>query len=136
MTRQATDEEIAWWDQLTDFQAHAHNQISNELRRTGLSLTTYLALDRIVRHAGPMRISELAAAIHLTPSSASRLVKKLVAENHLTRSACGDDRRGVFGHLTDRGRTTHEKATHHYRTALAQAIDHPTFSGTTPKEKN
>ena len=58
----------------------------------------------IVGLHGPLRVSDVAARLHVDLSVASRQVAALDRAGHVTRSPDGDDRRALVVALTDGGR--------------------------------
>ncbi len=50
-----------------------------------------------------MRMTELAAWLHLSPSGLTRRLDRLVRDGLVTREQCPSDRRGTFAVLTDAG---------------------------------
>jgi DNA-binding MarR family transcriptional regulator len=57
-----------------------------------------------------MRMSDLAAVLHLSPSGLTRRLDALVRRGWVRREKCGSDRRGSFAVLTDEGFTRLENA--------------------------
>jgi DNA-binding MarR family transcriptional regulator len=100
-----TDERLESWR--TFLRAHA--RVIRELERElvveqDLALTDYDVLVQL--SAAPdrrLRMSELADALLLSRSGATRLVDRLVAEGLVERVSCEDDRRGQWAALTERG---------------------------------
>jgi len=87
----------------------AHARVIRELERElvaeqDLALSDYDVLVQL--SAAPdrrLRMSELADALLLSRSGATRLVDRLVAEGLVERVSCEDDRRGQWAALTERG---------------------------------
>jgi len=100
-----TDERLESWR--TFLRAHA--RVIRELERElvveqDLALTDYDVLVQL--SAAPdrrLRMSELADALLLSRSGATRLVDRLVADGLVERVSCEDDRRGQWAALTERG---------------------------------
>lgn len=69
-----------------------------------------------------LRMQDLAEAVGLTHSSVSRLAGRLEDRDLCERCLCPDDRRGVFGRLTDRGSELAAAATVTYTQALAAVL--------------
>ena len=87
----------------------AHARVIRELEREliaeqDLALTDYDVLVQLA--AAPerrRRMSELAEALLLSRSGATRLVDRLVADGLVERVVCEDDRRGQWAALTEQG---------------------------------
>jgi DNA-binding MarR family transcriptional regulator len=87
----------------------AHARVIRELERElvaeqDLALSDYDVLVQL--SAAPdrrLRMSELADALLLSRSGATRLVDRLVADGLVERVSCEDDRRGQWAALTERG---------------------------------
>ena len=95
----------AWW---TFMAAHAQlvERVGRDLvAATSLPLGSYNVL-RLLHEApgGRLRLSELARAVHLTRSGATRLTNRLEKAGLLRREDHARDRRGSCAVLTDRGR--------------------------------
>ena len=73
-----------------------------------LSVTQCYALERIV-HSGPLTVNELAAALYLDKSTASRVANSLVGKGILERRGDPDDGRVVRLAPTDRGDSIHQR---------------------------
>lgn len=86
--------------------------LDEELRRTrGLSLEDYDVLHQLrVGPEGGRRMTELANALVMRPSSCTRLVDRLVERGLVERRADVVDRRAVRVSLTAAGRSAHRRA--------------------------
>ena len=77
----------------------------------------------IVGLHGPLRVSDVAARLHVDLSVASRQVAALDRAGHVTRTPDGDDRRALIVALTDGGRAvlqdTHRRMVDAFGAALA-----------------
>lgn len=77
----------------------------------------------IVGLHGPLRVSDVAARLHVDLSVASRQVAALDRAGHVTRTPDGDDRRALVVALSDGGRDvlrdTHRRMVDAFGTALA-----------------
>ncbi len=122
--REASAQELAWWQRTEELRCRFERALTRELGRLGLSLSTYLALEQLALHDGHLRITELAEEVRLSPSSASRVVDRLVRDDLAVRMPSPGDRRTVHGRITQRGMALYERAVPAYRKALAQALDH------------
>lgn len=67
-----------------------------------VTLAQYRALV-LLRTRGPQRPADLAELLHVTPSTASRMVQRLVRKRLVRRVRSNQDRRTVKVHLTDSG---------------------------------
>ena len=108
----------------------AHAQVIRRLERElqdeqGLALTDYDVLVQL--SAAPdrrLRMSELADALLLSRSGATRLVDRLVVGGLVERVMCEDDRRGQWAALTDAGlRRLREAAPIHLRGVATHFLD-------------
>jgi DNA-binding MarR family transcriptional regulator len=96
------------WRRLTLLVARVTDSVDKALqRRHGLSLSEFLVLQALSEAAeGSLRMQALADAVGLDQSSVSRLITRLGQQGWAERCVCEQDRRGVFGRITDLG---HEK---------------------------
>jgi DNA-binding MarR family transcriptional regulator len=81
------------------------------LPKTGISLGWYEVLAHL-RHApnAMLRFQDLARIEGITDSGASRRLNQMIKAGLIDRHSCSTDRRGVYAHLTDKGRAAYEKA--------------------------
>ncbi|MBU6533285.1 MarR family transcriptional regulator [Streptomyces sp. NPDC057245] len=121
--REATEDELMWWQCMEELRCHFERALTRELGRLGLSPSTYLALEQLALSREQLRVAELAQEIHLSPSSTSRVVDRLVRDELAVRMPSTGDRRMVHSRITERGRDLYEAAVPAYRMALADALD-------------
>lgn len=104
------------WDEINAFVARARQRLEAAVwRATGLGLPEFEALENTGRHAGKLRITDLARAIGLSEPGASRLVQRLVDQGLVVRCPCETDRRVTYAALTPRGEEVWRKARQAYR---------------------
>jgi DNA-binding MarR family transcriptional regulator len=85
-------------------QARAEQALARRLRREGATLSEYRVLRLLAQsETQELRLLDLTEALGLDQSSVSRLVVRLEQSGAVRREPCGDDRRGVYCVLTDRG---------------------------------
>lgn len=71
------------------------------------------------------RIQDLAASLHLSQSALSRVVARLEGEGLVQRGMCPNDRRGIYVHLTEAGRSRYAQALPTQRSVLAAEFATP-----------
>ncbi len=106
MAGRAGDIRLAAWWKLVAAHARLVQRVGRDLAAaTALPLGSYNVL-RLLREAPGcrLRLGELARAVVLTRSGATRLAKRLERAGLLRREGYARDRRGSFAVLTDRGR--------------------------------
>lgn len=86
-----------------------------------ISLPQYRALV-ILASKGPERLAELAEALSVNPSSATRLCDRLISKQLITRIQTSDDRRGVTLKLTTQGRSLVNDVTERRRQEIYRVI--------------
>jgi DNA-binding MarR family transcriptional regulator len=91
-----------------------------------LGMSEFEVLDRLAEwetaEACPgagRRVQDLATSLHLSQSALSRVVARLEHNGLVMRGMCPNDRRGIYVHLTDIGRSKHAQALPTQRTVLA-----------------
>lgn len=96
---------VSAWRDLAGRHAVVADALERELqRRHGLSLSEFEVLDRLAEAPEHhRRIQELADEVHISQSALSRLVSRLEATGLTCRTACSDDRRGIYACLTPAG---------------------------------
>ena len=72
---------------------------------------------------GPQRAADLAASLEVTPSTASRMIERLVRKRLIRRSRPQDDRRSIRIHLTDSGREVVAEVTDRRRAEIEVILD-------------
>ncbi len=107
MTQQITshDPRLTAWRTFLRAHARVVRELERELQsEQHLTLTDYDVLVQLAA-AGDrrLRMSELADALLLSRSGATRLIDRLVADGLVERVTCEDDRRGQWASLTDAG---------------------------------
>ncbi|MFC5826615.1 MarR family winged helix-turn-helix transcriptional regulator [Nonomuraea insulae] len=111
------------WHYVLAKHAKAMCALERELgERHGLGPSEFEVLDRIVHHDRKLRIQELCDEVHLSQSALSRVVARLEKSSLVTRGVCDADRRGVFVHITDEGRTRHAQALPTQRRVLGEVF--------------
>lgn len=118
MTKQAPalnirDPRLAAWRSFLRAHATLMRTLEAELsREEDLALTDYDVLYQLaVAPESRLRMSELADALLLSRSGATRLVDRLVAGELVERVTCDTDRRGQWASLTAAGRERLRRAT-------------------------
>ncbi len=99
------DPRLAAWRSFLRAHAQVTRALEAELAaEVGLALTDYDVLVQLeIAPERRLRMSELADALLLSRSGATRLVDRLVAEGLVERVVCETDRRGQWASLTDAG---------------------------------
>ncbi|MFE7896787.1 MarR family winged helix-turn-helix transcriptional regulator [Streptomyces sp. NPDC057424] len=117
--------EERWRDILS---AHARTmcEIDRALHPHGLGASDFEVLDMLATAApdegGQCRVQNLVGRVHLSQSALSRLIARLEKDGLVTRSACAEDRRGVWVSLTPKGRDLHAEALPLQRAALSRTL--------------
>ncbi|HEY4887480.1 MAG TPA: MarR family transcriptional regulator [Candidatus Dormibacteraeota bacterium] len=112
MAKLTSSKAIQLWEGIN----RAHGSMSaaiekDMLPQTGIALGWYEVLAHLSRAPGAMlRFQDLARIEGLTDSGASRRLNQMINAGLIDRHSCPTDRRGVYAHLTDKGRATYEKA--------------------------
>jgi DNA-binding MarR family transcriptional regulator len=101
----------AWWKLVAAHSCLVQRVGRDLVAATRLPLVSYNVLRLL--HEAPgcrLRLGELAGAVPLTRSGATRLAKRLERAGLLRREGHARDRRGSFAVLTDRGREEWKRA--------------------------
>ncbi len=78
---------------------------------TGIPLGWYDVLAHLSQAPDAMlRFQDLARVAGLTDSGASRRLNQMIKSGLIDRHSCPTDRRGVYAHLTPKGKAAHDKA--------------------------
>jgi DNA-binding MarR family transcriptional regulator len=86
-----------------------------------VTLPQYRALV-LLRTRGPQRPADLAGLLDVTPSTASRMIERLVKKHLVRRVRAKDDRRTVRVHLTETGQGIVLKVTDRRRAEIEQIL--------------
>lgn len=121
--------EQAAWRAFLSVAGRAIEQIDQALQKqSNMTLTDYEIL-RVLGEADEsrLRMSELAAQVHVSRSRLTYRVDRLAGVGFVTREECEDDRRGLWAILTDKGGEAFARATpdHHadIRRLILTALD-------------
>lgn len=102
--------------QLWEGLSRAHSSMTAAIEKdmlpaTGITLGWYEVLAHLHRAPNAMlRFQDLARFEGITDSGASRRLNLMIKAGLIDRHSCPTDRRGVYAHLTDKGRAAYEKA--------------------------
>jgi len=103
------DDEGRWmptWLALLRTHARLWDQVEAQLRRDhGLTIARYDVMANLEAAGGRLGLSELAAAIVLSPSGLSKLLDRMAAAGLIRREPDPDDARSSFAQITARGRS-------------------------------
>lgn len=127
-TEPTTTELANCWCALTVLHGRIEARVERVLQNAhGLSVREYSLLNVLARqHDGPgghLKMSEVANAVVLSQSAATRLVTRLEERGLLQRYLCPTDRRGIYTEVTDAGRRLLEKARPDHDAALRETLD-------------
>ena len=80
------------------------------LPQTGLAIAWYQVLAELSRAPDAMlRFQDLARVAGISESGASRRLNQMIKAGLIDRHSCPTDRRGVYAHLTAKGKNAYEK---------------------------
>ncbi|GAA1388450.1 MarR family transcriptional regulator [Kitasatospora putterlickiae] len=130
---QRRESDIELWNQLAVLVAEVGTTLDRKLtREAGISLSEFQTLNALAA-AEPegLRIQQLAEALGLNQSSASRLVGRLQGQGLVSRGVSETDRRGVLARITERGEATARQARDLFDREMGQALDLASIDGRT-----
>lgn len=103
--RWLSDDEQAIWRAYLQGVARVDQYLDDDLRKFGIDLGEYEILVRLSEAPqAQLRMSDLAQQANQSRSRLTHTVTRMENDGLVTRSACSDDRRGVWATLTDQGR--------------------------------
>ena len=103
--------------------------VTKDIKRYGLNLTEFGVLE-FLYHKGEQPIQIIGKKVLLASSSITYVVDKLEEKGLLERMACPNDRRVIFGRLTEKGEKLMEEIFPQHEKAMAQI-----FSSLSTEEK-
>ena len=111
VTKVSRAKAVQLWDEL----ARAHNTmtaaIEKDMTAAGMPLGWHDVLQHLTRAPeGSLRFQDLAKVEGMSDSGASRRIDQMIKAGLIDRQSCPTDRRGVFAHVTDEGRTAYKRA--------------------------
>lgn len=127
MTRWLTDEEMRAWRGLVDVFSDVRAALDKDLQEAhGMMEGDYGVLVSLSEAPGrQMRMCDLAATMHLSPSGLTRRLDGLVKRGWIRREHAADDRRVSYARLTERGLAALEKAApDHVEGVRREFLDH------------
>jgi len=78
--------------------------------KTGVPLAWYQVLAELNRaRDGMLRFQDLARVAGISESGASRRLNQMIKSGLIDRHICATDRRGVYAHMTSKGKAAYEK---------------------------
>jgi len=103
-------------------------QVEAQMRRdSGLTMARYDVLVHLDMAGGRLGLTDLAAAILLSPSGLSKLLDRMAAAGLVRRDPDPSDGRAAFAAITPQGQSLARKARHSHheflRQTFAQALD-------------
>lgn len=104
-------------------------QVVKDIKRYDLNLTEFAVLE-LLYHKGEQPIQIIGKKVLLASSSITYVVDKLEEKGLLERMACPNDRRVIFGRLTEKGEKLMEEIFPQHEKAMAQI-----FSSLSTEEK-
>jgi DNA-binding MarR family transcriptional regulator len=102
--------------QVWEILARVHSTTSAAIEKdmlpnAGIPLAWFDVLAHLNRAPDAMlRFQDLARLAGITDSGASRRIEQMIKAGLIDRHSCPADRRGVYAHLTDKGKAAYEKA--------------------------
>lgn len=104
-------------------------QVVKDIKRYDLNLTEFAVLE-LLYHKGEQPIQIIGKKVLLASSSITYVVDKLEEKGLLERIACPNDRRVIFGRLTEKGQELMKEIFPQHEKAMAQI-----FSSLSKEEK-
>jgi len=100
------------WESLARVHSTTSAAIERDMLPTaGIPLGWYEVLAHLNRAPDAMlRFQDLARLAGITDSGASRRIEQMIKAGLIDRHSCPVDRRGVYAHLTDKGKAAYTKA--------------------------
>ena len=99
------------WEDLTRAHCSMLAALEKDMEpKTGIPLAWYQVLAQLSRAPGLMlRFQDLARVAGISESGASRRLNQMIKAGLIDRHLCATDRRGVYAHLTAKGKSAYEK---------------------------
>ncbi len=111
------------WLALIRTHARTWDLVETQMRQdSGLTMPRYDVLMHLDAAGGKLGLSELAAAIVLSPSGLSKLLDRMEGSGLLSREADPRDARSTFARITPRGRSLVRKAREGHHARLQRAF--------------
>lgn len=126
-------DELRLWRRMGVLQARVNEALERVLQAEhGMSCTEFIVLQTLTEaDQGSVRMSPLANAVGLNQSSVTRLIARLEERGLAERCVCTEDRRGVFGRITDAGRVAVAAAQVPAVAVVTRELDRASFDGET-----
>ena len=125
VARLASAKAVQLWEGIS----RAHNSMTASIEKemlpeTGIALGWYQVLAHLNRAPnGMLRFQDLARAAGLTDSGVSRRLNQMIKAGLVDRHTCATDGRGVYAHLTDKGKASYAKAHSVFLRSLHRNLD-------------
>ena len=108
--------------------SRAHSSVTAALERdvppkAGIPLGWYEVLAHLSHAPGAMlRFQDLARVAGITDSGASRRLEQMIKAGLIDRHSCPTDRRGVYAHMTEKGKAAYEKGHAVYTRSVQRSL--------------
>ena len=124
MTKLSGAKAVQLWEGISRAHVTMTSAIEKEmLPKAGINLGWYEVLAHLRQAPNEMlRFQDLARIEGITDSGASRRLNQMIKAGLIDRHSCPTDRRGVYAHLTEKGKAAYEKAYAVYVRSLEQNL--------------
>ena len=125
VARLASTKAVQLWESI----CRAHHSMSAAIEKdmlpeTGIALSWYEVLAHLNGAPNAMlRFQDLARSAGLTDSGVSRRLNQMIQAGLVDRHTCPTDGRGVYAHLTDKGKASYTKAHAVFLRSLHRNLD-------------
>ncbi|WP_026123989.1 MarR family winged helix-turn-helix transcriptional regulator [Nocardiopsis chromatogenes] len=115
---------VARWREVLSCYSDLSCALDRDLQeRHGIGMSDFEVLDLLMSaDGGKVRMQELGERVYLSQSALSRSVARLEKRGLVTRAMCDQDRRALFVHCTEQGRTLHGEACPTHRALLEDRL--------------
>jgi DNA-binding MarR family transcriptional regulator len=114
---------VETWRSVLHRHARVTGALEHVLAEHDLGVSEFEVLERLVDQPSEgCRMHDLAGSIHLSQSALSRVVGRLEDDGLVERAMCPDDRRGIYAHITEAGRSRYEAARPAHRAVLEREL--------------
>lgn len=99
------------WEGITRAHCSMTAALEKDMLPAGIPLAWYQVLSHLSQAPGDrLRFQDLARVVGITDSGASRRLSQMLKAGLIERVLCSSDRRGVYAHVTDKGKSAYAKA--------------------------
>lgn len=116
------DRALSLWVVFSKAYHSVAREIESDIRRRGFANPTEWAVLEYLYHKGRQPLGKIGEHILITSGSVTYVIDQLEREGYIRRARCTQDRRVIYGELTEKGRKLMEREFPEHAEAIRQVM--------------